>query len=265
MACDGRLARAVRAPRGSRWFAARILAFALLCMLGAASCKASGVPALTWTKHPAVQEERSKTLVLMFPGVGDDGETYARHGFVQRLQAVRAVDVVTVDAHRQYFAGRTLLARVEQDVLAPARERGYAEIWIVGISMGGAGALLTARHFQDDIDGLVLFAPYLGHARVISSIVRAGGIRKWTPPVGNGSWSVDLWRWIQGYTRGERRPTIYLAAGTEDVWARAHHLLAEVVPPERIFSRRGGHSWKVWSPLWTSLLAAGAIPTPRAR
>lgn len=261
MASDGVIARAVCAPREPRSCAASILAWTLLLLLGAASCKASGVPALTWTRHPGIEAEPNKTLVLMFPGVGDEGETYVRHGFVQRLQATRAVDVVTVDAHRQYFAGRTLLARIEQDVLVPARQRGYAQIWIVGISMGGAGALLTARHFENDIDGLVLLAPYLGHARVIARIVRAGGIRKWKPPASNTGWTVDLWRWIQGYARGERRPTIYLAAGTEDIWARAHRLLAEVVPPERVFSRPGGHSWEVWSPLWTSLLDAGAIAT----
>jgi alpha-beta hydrolase superfamily lysophospholipase len=220
------------------------------------------VPALNWTKHPDGEAGPSRTLVLMFPGVGDDGETYVRHGFVQRLQAVRTVDVVTVDARRQYFAGRTLLARIEKDVLVPARRQGYAKIWIVGLSMGGAGALLTARHFEHDIDGLVLFAPYLGHARVIARIERAGGLRKWKPPGGHTNWTVDLWRWIQGYTRGARRPTIYLAAGSDDVWADAHRLLGEVVPPERTFSRPGGHSWKVWSPLWTTLLDAGAIATP---
>jgi alpha-beta hydrolase superfamily lysophospholipase len=234
----------------------------LLFVLGAVSCKASGVPALTWTKHPAVEEEPSKTLVLMLPGVGDDGETYVRHGFVQRLQASRAVDVVTIDAYRQYFGGRTLLARVEQDVLVPARQRGYAQIWIVGISVGGTGALLTARHFENDIDGLVLFAPYLGHARVIARIVSAGGIQKWKPPARHAGWTVDLWRWLQGYTRGERRPIIYLAAGTEDIWAHSHRVLAEVVPPEQVFSCPGGHAWKVWSPLWTDLLDAGAIATP---
>jgi pimeloyl-ACP methyl ester carboxylesterase len=242
-----------------------MLAFTLLFVLGAASCKASGVPALTSTKHPAIEGKSSKTLVLMFPGVGDDGETYVDHGFVQRLQATRAVDVVTVDSYCQAFGSRKLLARVEQDVLAPARQQGYEQIWIVGISVGGTGALLTARHFENDIDGLVLFAPYLGHARVIGSIVAHGGIRKWKPPAGNTGWTVDLWRWLQGYTRGERRPTIYLAAGTNDIWARAHRVLAEVVPPEQVFSRPGGHAWKVWSPMWTSLLDAGAIATPARR
>ena len=143
-----------------------VLVFALLAVIGA--CKASSVQALTSTKHPAAERAPSRILVLMFPGVGDEGETYVDHGFVQLLQADREVDVVTVDAHRQYFAGRTLLARVEKDVLVPARRRGYTRIWIVGISMGGVGALLTARHFENDIDGLILFAPYLGHAGVIA-------------------------------------------------------------------------------------------------
>jgi pimeloyl-ACP methyl ester carboxylesterase len=247
-----------------RSFDLPILGFTLFFVLGAASCKPSAVPPLGRTKHPdSTNEGASKTLVLMFPGVGDDGETYVDHGFVQRLEAAReAVDVVTVDAHRQYFAARTLLARIGRDVLAPARQSGYSQIWIVGISMGGAGALLTARHFENDIDGLVLFAPYLGHRRVIARIKRAGGLRKWIPPVGKTSWTVDLWRWIRGYATGEHRPIIYLAYGTDDVWAPAHRILGEVVPPDHIFTRPGGHAWKVWSPLWTKLLDAAAIDSP---
>lgn len=239
------------------------VALTLLLMIGATSCRASAVPALTWTRHADPDDKvAGRILVLMFPGVGDDGESYVDHGFVESLQDERrGVDIVTVDARRQYFGARTLLARIEKDVLVPARRRGYAQIWIVGLSMGGAGALLTARHFERDIDGLILFAPYLGHRRVIGRIKRAGGVRKWKPPVGRTTWTIDLWRWLRGYVEAENRPRIYLASGTEDMWATAHQLLAEVVPAGHVFSRPGGHKWTVWSPLWRQMLDAGVIRT----
>lgn len=241
-----------------------LVAAVMLVLVLAIGCRASAVPPLTWSRHPDEADGKaSHTLVLMFPGVGDDGDAYVDQGFVERLQAARkGVDVVTVDARRQYFAARTLLARVDKDVLRPARQRGYTRIWIVGLSMGGVGALLTARHFGNDVDGLVLFAPYLGRHRIIARIGRAGGVRKWKPPVGKTTWSVDLWRWIRGYGEGKRRPIIYLASGTEDMWAKAHKLIGEIIPPEHIFSGPGGHAWTVWSPLWTKLLDAGVINTP---
>src|SRR5688572_6489262 len=96
-----------------RPFALTIKAAALLLVLEASSCKASDVPPLTSTLHPDTPEKNaSNVLVLMFPGVGDEGEAYVDHGFVQELQAARkGVDIVTVDAYRQFFGARALLAR----------------------------------------------------------------------------------------------------------------------------------------------------------
>ncbi len=50
-----------------------------------------------------------------------------------------------------------------------------------------------------------------------------------------------------------------LASGTEDMWAKAHRLLGQIVPSDHVFSGPGGHAWTVWSPLWTRMLDAGAI------
>ena len=47
-------------------------------------------------------------------------------------------------------------------MIAPARARGYAGVWLAGASMGGMGTLLYERSRPGELDGLVLLAPYLG-------------------------------------------------------------------------------------------------------
>ncbi|MBK8239761.1 MAG: alpha/beta hydrolase [Deltaproteobacteria bacterium] len=125
--------------------------------------------------HPASSPAAaSRTLLVLLPGRGDLGEDYARHAFVARAHAEAGVDVITVDAHFGYYADRTLRERLHEDVLAPARSR-YENIWLLGISMGGIGALLTAEKYPDDVDGLLLIAP-LPRA---SPHHRGGHARRW--------------------------------------------------------------------------------------
>ncbi|MCA9685587.1 MAG: alpha/beta hydrolase, partial [Myxococcales bacterium] len=143
--------------------------------------------------------EPASTLVIMLPGAGDRVGTYDEHGFVELMhQSGMAVDILEVDAHYGYYRSRTLLERMEQDVLAPNRGR-YQEIWVVGISMGGIGALLTAWTFPEDIDGLILMAPYLGRRKTLRAIESAGGLARWQPPaeIDDEEWDVEIWRMLK--------------------------------------------------------------------
>src|ERR671930_1091173 len=78
------------------------------------------------------------TLVVFLPGIGDFAEDFERHGFIAALAASGlAADALAVDAHYGYYGRRTVLERLAEDVVLPAREQGYREVWLVGISMGG--------------------------------------------------------------------------------------------------------------------------------
>jgi pimeloyl-ACP methyl ester carboxylesterase len=198
--------------------------------------------------HPASSPAAgSRTLLVLLPGRGDLGEDYARHGFVARAHAEAGVDVITVDAHFGYYADRTLRERLHEDVLAPARSR-YENIWLLGISMGGIGALLTAEKYPDDVDGILLIAPYLGRRRTIETVMRAGGLEKWQPPV-DLAWDERLWAWMKSTDT-----PIYLAYGTEDFGARAHVVLAAALPKDRVLTAPGEHAWTTWTPLFDRLL-----------
>src|SRR2546421_725237 len=145
---------------------------------------------------------------------------------------------------------------------APARQAGYRRVWLVGISMGGLGALATAQQHEDDIEGILLLAPFLGDEEVIDEISARGRLARWTPsPAADGSDDYHrLWRWLKRYTApGDVRPRLYLGYGTEDRFARADGLLAEALPASHVSRTPGPHAWGPWRELFGAFLASGAL------
>ena len=53
-----------------------------------------------------------------------------------------------------------MVDRLKEDVINPAKEKGYTKIWLVGISLGGLGSLLYAMEHPSDIEGMLVLAPY---------------------------------------------------------------------------------------------------------
>lgn len=200
----------------------------------------------------------ARTLIVMLPGAGDRLGTYDEHGFVQAMRdSGMDVDMLELDAHYGYYKSRTLLERMRVDVLEPNRDR-YEEIWLVGISMGGIGALLTAWTYPDDVDGLILLAPYLGKRKLLRQIDAAGGLAQWQPPaeVDDEAWDVEIWRMLKRISEadGAGDPELYLMYGVDDFGVRAHQLLADALPPERVRTTAGGHAWPTWISLWSGFL-----------
>jgi pimeloyl-ACP methyl ester carboxylesterase len=199
----------------------------------------------------------SQCLVVFLPGFGDSAEAYDDHGFVDALRARSlAVDTVSANATFGYYASRTVLARLQEDVLAPARQRGYAQIWLVGTSMGGMGALLLAKQEPTAFAGVFLMAPYLGDTGTLREIDRAGGLARWRPAsFPPGDYQRAVWRFLQDLTeRAGATPTIYLGAGDTDKLRYGHTLLAAALPRDHVFSTAGGHDWGPWSVLWADFL-----------
>ncbi len=229
----------------------RGLALALVLSLSLACAPKTTVP-IGHHEHPraAGDAARPRALLVMLPGRGDMGEDFAAHGFVDAaLRSSFDVDVITVDAHFGYYQKRSLPERLHEDVLAPARAR-YDRIWLLGISMGGIGSLITAQRYPSEVDGVILLAPYLGRRQTLLAIEKAGGVQSWTPP-SHPSWDEGVWAWIK------RTDTpIYLGYGTEDFGARAHALLAKGLPKDHVFTRAGEHTWSTWEPLFDEILAA---------
>ena len=141
----------------------------------------------------------ARTLLVLLPGRADTAADFEKQGFVQIARDSGApVELAAVDARFGYYISKTLGRRLAEDVIDPARARGYQSFWLSGISMGGLGALIYAEQHPGEVDGVLAIAPFLGDDDVIKEIEQAGGLDKWKA-TGNakpGDYQRELWLWL---------------------------------------------------------------------
>ncbi len=219
----------------------------------------------------ANDDARSETLLVFLPGAFLKPEEFEREGFINAVrERDLAADALLVDADVSYYYDQTFIERLHHDILAPQRALGYRSIWLVGISIGGFGALIHELANPGAVDGIVALAPYLGRRPLGAEIHKAGGLRTWKAPEGPPpDQEVDrkLWPWLQQYaaaTPAKGLPPLYLGFGLSDRFASNHRLLADALPEGRVFTTEGGHDWPQWSQLWRKVLDVLPLPA-RAR
>jgi pimeloyl-ACP methyl ester carboxylesterase len=198
----------------------------------------------------------SRDLLVCLPGIDDEAKDFADRGFVDLVRAHGwPADVLLVDAHYGYYADRTVLEQLRRDVLLPASASGYRAVWLVGISMGGLGALLYASRHPSDVRGVVAIAPFLGRQTLVREISGAGGLAQWTATVDSTDEIGALWSWAHDHSRrSPAMPEVFLAYGDTDIFADAHRLLASSLPAANVVTSLGGHRWPVWLDLWRQFL-----------
>ena len=105
----------------------------LICFLCLTCCvPASRIPMETTSfQHSASAEHR--TLLLFLPGKGDTTLSFENEGF---LKAVRRdlpdADLIGVEAHLGYYLDHTIVTRLREDVIIPAKKTrvsGYLVNW----------------------------------------------------------------------------------------------------------------------------------------
>lgn len=200
--------------------------------------------------HTVQVGDRSDTLVVMLPGIRDTAEQFLVAGFVDAAAA--PFDVLVVEPQMKHYVRGTLVERLREDVIAPARAR-YDEIWLLGVSIGGYGSLLYAGEFPADIRGVVLLAPYLGGRRVPRAIEAAGGLDDWRAV--RGSPFVRAWRALKALTQ-PGGATIVLGFGESDRLAATYAPLLDALPQSQVYVAEGGHGWATWTPLWREIRAS---------
>ena len=206
----------------------------------------------------------ARQLLVFLPGIGDTLEDYQLNGFIEavRRRGIDA-DMIVADLHLGYYMRRIAFERLRHDIILPSRQDGYTRIHLVGISLGGFGALHYAMRYPEDISCLFLLAPYLGDAAVIKEISAAGGVRQWEPDhISEDDYQRKLWLWLKGYgDTNVQLPELYLAYGDQDIFASAQRLLGDILPAERVYTVRGKHDWATWRRLWDFLLDSRAYPS----
>lgn len=202
------------------------------------------------------------TLLVLLPGAYDRGHDFVDEGFVEAVRRRGiAADVAVVDASIAYYRERTIVDRLETDVVAPARARGIRHLWFAGISLGGLGSIIEANERPGTLDGLLLMAPYLGERSTVAEVEASGGLARWSPPGTIPPDDLDrrIWSALKTMT-ADGRPPIWLGYGREDRFATAHRVLASRLPRERVFTAPGGHDWPAWRVVWGDLLDASTLP-----
>ena len=209
-------------------------------------------------EYPATQP--ADTLVVLLPGIGNRAERFAQEGLVADLQQRwPTADVVAVDAHFGYYRQRSIPDRLAQDVFA-ARAGRYRSVWLVGASLGGLGSAIYAMQHAEQIDGVILLAPFLGNRKILRQVASAGGLASWQPPTQPPQDDAerlfsDIWAWLQPLAADPNRmPRLYLGYGDRDAGV-ATELLTEALPQDRVVVLPGGHKWRVWRPLLDTILA----------
>ncbi|MET0262222.1 MAG: alpha/beta hydrolase [Rariglobus sp.] len=195
---------------------------------------------------------RSSTLVVFLPGRSETMDAFDRYGFIDALrEAGVAADTLTVDAHLGYYYKRTVIDRLRADVFEPARARGYRRIVVVGVSLGGLGALLNERDAPGSADAIVLLAPYLGSKDALfEEIKAAGGPAAWAAGRDPKSKHVEEEIWTFLGNRSATLPPTWLLYGRGDSLAPGHQMLATLLPSERVKAVEGDHDWPTWLALW---------------
>jgi pimeloyl-ACP methyl ester carboxylesterase len=135
--------------------------------------------------------------------------------------------------------------------------------------MGGLGASSYAMEHPGVVERVILLAPYLGGKDLITELKAAGGLAQWEPPDFSNIENEEqrqfyrIWNWYKGYTRPDPTgPDLMLGFGTDDNLSDANQLLADALPNERVVRTPGGHKWKVWVPIFETLLQRSIEDTP---
>jgi len=227
----------------------RLTIFILLLLSGCIGIPATEAPLPSIETADAAA--RNDTLVIMLPGRGDRADTFARKGFLDAGRQ-RGFDSIATDAHFGYYRKRSLLPRLHEDIVLPARKAGYKNIWLLGISMGGFGSLLYASENPNLIDGVILLAPFLGDRNSIEEIAASGGLERWNAASSSLEvHEIAIWTWLR-----DSDTSVILGYGEADGMADSYGLvLTDVLEPSSVYTLEGGHKWTTWKPLWDRIAA----------
>lgn len=201
----------------------------------------------------------ASTLMVLLPGAYMKPEDYVAAGFFSRITDLGLkLDLVAVDLDLAQISSGAALPALQAQIIAPAREQGYRQIWLGGISLGG---LLTLCHNADtpgSFDGLCLLAPYPGSRLTTNAIVRAGGLAQWqATPEQLDDPEFRAWQWLKNPPAGL---PVFVGYGSEDRFADGMRQIAECFPDHASLAVPGGHEWPVWQVLWEHFLHSDLFP-----
>ncbi len=232
---------------GMKWIALVSLAFLTSCMW---LPRATPTPVKTLAAGKAKGEE----LIVFLPGRWSRVEEFQREKFFEiaekRWPNAR---LVAADLHLGYYKNRSMARRLHEDIILPAKRSGVKTLRVVGISMGGLGALIYDTEYPGEIDEMILLSPFVGEEKVLREIQAAGSLENWKSPAAeDGDFSRKLWLGLRGnWLEKGNRPKVSLGCGTGDRLAESNRLFAkEFLKSAEQKWISGDHDWPTWRALF---------------
>ena len=208
--------------------------------------------------------ETAQRLVVMLPGRGDDLQGLEKHHAAQIIQRQWPhTDVLLTGLTMPYYTDGVATKRLHDEVMVPAKKRGYRQIWLAGISLGGMGSLLYDRAYPGEVTGMLLFSPYLGDRKIHDEIRKAGGLARWKPgppePIGPDTFPRELWRYLKSWSNNSpRTSSVWLAYGDRERFREPIELVTPALPANHVLMLPGHHNWKLWTPAMRALFGKAA-------
>lgn len=201
----------------------------------------------------------ASTLLVLLPGAYMTAADFATAGFFDAIARRRlALDLVAVDLDLEAISSGAALPALQAQILAPARNQGYSQVWLGGISLGGLLALCHNADTPGAVDGLCLLAPYPGSRLTTNAIARAGGLGVWQASAEELSDpEFRAWQWLQ---KPPADFPVFVGYGTEDRFAAGMAQIAGCFPQDARCAIPGDHDWPVWQVLWEHFLDSGKLP-----
>jgi pimeloyl-ACP methyl ester carboxylesterase len=209
-------------------------------------------------RYPSSLPVEARILLVMLPGAGITAEDFAAQGFIAAAQASQpALDIIALRPDLDLYLDGTVGQVLHDGVIAAAIASGIRRVWLLGLSLGGMGALLYASDHPNCVEGVVLLAPFLGTHGTMAELSRAGRFEDWKA---EASMATALERqlliWLQSQlVAGRNHPRILLGHATRDRFAAGHRLLAAALPPSQVVQVDGVHDWMAWTEAWDAILA----------
>ena len=194
----------------------------------------------------------AKNLVVLLSGRGAPESYFSDHDWVDiARQFGSTADYVAPFAHYGYYVTATFLPRLQQDVMLPLEKNNYKSISVLGISMGGLGAILYTNKHPETIDRIYLISPFLGKSEVHEEIAQAGGLMQWQiKDEDKDNWNYYIWwRLKKLLSDPNTRDKVYLGFGQQDRMPGLQ-LLAGSLPADHVISIPGGHKDVVFTRIW---------------
>jgi len=206
--------------------------------------------------EPAREAGSAPALMMgLLTGTYSEPEDFVREGFPQALRAHGIpAEVVMAEVRAAWVADGSIVERIEQHVVGPARARGHSRIWLAGISLGALAALGYAARHARSVEGIALISPYPATREVLREVEQAGGLEHWAPGIPEaGDIEREAWRWLA--TRGAGDPAVLCYYASGDRFAEGQRRMAATLAPSCARELPGGHDWTAWRALWDAFLS----------